>query len=180
VLFTELSIAGAFVVDIEPVHDDRGYFARLFDGQEFQRRGLAASFPQVSLSHSLRLGTIRGMHYQVSPAVEAKLVRCTRGGMHDVIIDMRRDSPTYLRHAAVELTAENHRAVYIPAMCAHGFQALEDNTETLYHIDNLYTPAAARGIRHDDPAVAITWPLPVSVVSARDRAWPLLAGEAGT
>jgi dTDP-4-dehydrorhamnose 3,5-epimerase len=174
VRFTELPIAGALVVDIEPSSDERGFFARMFDRDEFERRGLAMSFPQVSLSYSRREGTLRGLHYQVEPAPEAKLVRCTRGAMHDVVVDLRPGSPTFLRHVAVELSADNHRAIYIPAMCAHGFQALENDTETLYHIDNVYVPEAARGLRYDDPALAISWPLPVTVISEKDRAWPLL------
>ena len=173
--FTELPIGGALVVDIEPSGDERGFFARMFDRDEFERRGLATSFPQVSLSYSRLEGTLRGLHYQVAPAPEAKLVRCTRGAMHDVVVDLRPGSPTFLRHAAVELSADSHRAIYIPAMCAHGFQALENDTETLYHIDNVYVPEAARGLRYDDPALAISWPLPVTVISAKDEAWPLLS-----
>jgi dTDP-4-dehydrorhamnose 3,5-epimerase len=175
VRFTELPIGGAFVVDIEPAHDERGFFARTFDGHEFERRGLATSFAQVSISYSRRKGTLRGLHYQAQPAAETKLVRCTRGAMHDVIVDLRPDSPTYLQHAAVELTAGNRRAVYVPPMCAHGFQTIEDDTETLYQIDTVHTPEAARGLRHDDPGLGLSWPLPVALVSDRDKAWPLLS-----
>jgi dTDP-4-dehydrorhamnose 3,5-epimerase len=174
VRFTETAIGGAFVVEIEPAHDERGFFARTFDRQEFERQGLATSFAQVSISYSRQKGTIRGLHYQAEPAAEAKLVRCTRGSIHDVIVDLRPDSPTYLRHVAVVLDAQTRRALYVPPMCAHGFQALEDDCETLYQIDNVHTPEAARGVRHDDPMLAISWPLPVTVMSDKDRAWPLL------
>ena len=172
---TETAIGGAFLVDIEPAHDERGFFARTFDAQEFARHGLASAFVQVSISYNRRKGTLRGLHYQAEPAVEAKLIRCTRGSIHDVIVDLRPNSPTYLRHVAVTLDAENHRALYVPPMCAHGFQALEDDSETLYQIDTAHTPEAARGVRHDDPTLALSWPLPVTVISDKDRAWPLLA-----
>jgi len=172
--FSELPIAGVFAVDIEPARDERGFFARVFDAREFERRGLAASFVQVSISFSRTRGTLRGLHVQVAPAVEAKLVRCTRGAMHDVIVDLRPESPTFLRHASILLTAENRRAVYVPPMCAHGFQTLEDETETLYDIDAPYAPDAARGLRYDDPRLGIEWPLPISVIGDKDRTWPLL------
>jgi dTDP-4-dehydrorhamnose 3,5-epimerase len=176
--FTQLPISGAFVIDADPAEDERGFFARLIDAEEFARRGLATFFPQVSMSYSRATGTVRGLHYQVEPAPEAKLVRCTRGAMHDVIVDLRPDSPTHLQHVAVELTANNRRAVYIPRLCAHGFQTLDEHTETLYHIDNVYTPTAARGLRYDDPELGIAWPRPVSAMSEKDRSWPLLTRSA--
>lgn len=172
--FTPLPVDGAYVVDIEPVHDERGFFARIFDADAFAALGLAREFIQLSLSFSRQRGTLRGLHYQEEPAIETKLVRCIRGAMHDVIVDLRPASPTYLAHAAVELSAENRRAVYIPPLVAHGFQTLADDTETLYHIDAPYTPGAARGVRYDDPALGIGWPLPVSVINDKDRSWPML------
>jgi dTDP-4-dehydrorhamnose 3,5-epimerase len=175
VRFTELAIGGAFIIDIDPLRDERGFFARTFDRDDFERRGLVTSFAQMSISHSARKGTVRGLHYQAEPAVETKVVRCIRGAMHDVIVDLRPGSPTYLRHAAVVLDAKSHRAVYIPPMCAHGFQALEDGTETEYQIDSVHVPEAARGVRHDDPTLAVTWPLRLTVISEKDRGWPLLA-----
>lgn len=172
--FTPLSVAGAYVIDIEPAHDERGFFARIFDADGFAALGLARTFIQLSLSYSRRRGTLRGLHYQDTPAVETKLVRCVRGAMHDVVVDLRPGSPTYLAHAVVELSAENRRAVYIPPLVAHGFQTLADDTETLYQIDAPYTPDAARGVRYDDPALGISWPLPVSVINDKDRSWPLV------
>ena len=176
--FTELVIPGAFAVDIEPAHDERGFFARTFDRDEFERHGLATSFAQVSISYNRRKGTLRGLHYQAEPAPEAKLVRCTRGSIHDVVVDLRPESPTYLGHVAVVLSAESHSAIYVPPLCAHGFQVLEDDSEALYLIDTVHTPGAARGLRHDDPALALSWPLPVTVISDKDQAWPLLSGTA--
>lgn len=178
--FSPLPILGAYVVDIEPAHDERGFFARIFDADAFAARGLVREFIQLSLSFSRRRGTVRGLHYQDEPAVETKLVRCIRGAMYDVIVDLRPASPTYLGHAAVELSHENRRAVYIPPLVAHGFQTLVDDTETLYHIDAPYTPEAARGVRHDDPGLGIAWPLPVSVINDKDRSWPMLTPPRGT
>jgi len=177
VRFTETAIGGAFVVDIEPAHDERGFFARTFDPLEFERHGLATAFVQTSISFNRRKGTVRGLHYQAEPAVEAKLIRCTRGAIHDIIVDLRPGSPTYLGHVAVVLDARNRRGLYVPPMCAHGFQALEDESETLYQIDTVHTPEAARGVRHDDPMLALSWPLPVAVISEKDRAWPLLEDD---
>jgi dTDP-4-dehydrorhamnose 3,5-epimerase len=174
VRITETAIGGAFLVDIEPARDERGFFARTFDAEEFERHGLASTFVQASVSYNRRKGTLRGLHYQVEPAVETKLIRCTRGSIHDVIVDLRPHSATYLRHVAVVLDAQNHRALYVPPMCAHGFQALEDDSEMLYEIDAVHRPESARGVRHDDPTLALSWPLEVTVISDKDRGWPFL------
>lgn len=179
--FTELPLPGAYVVELQPHADERGFFARTFCAGEFAARGIESAVAQCNVSVNWRRGTVRGMHYLASPAGEAKLVRCTQGAVYDVIVDMRPDSPTYQRHAAVELTARNRVALYIPRLFAHGFQTLEDDTEVFYQMSAPHAPGHERGLRHDDPALAIAWPLPVSVISDKDRGWPLLgtAGGAG-
>ena len=166
-------LAGAYVVDHERKSDFRGFFARTFCTREFEAHGLRPTVAQCNVAFNHYRGTIRGMHYQVGPSRETKLVRCTRGAILDVIIDMRPGSPTYLRHVAVELTAENHRALYVPGMFAHGYQALTDGAEVTYQVGEFYTPGYERGLRHDDPAFGIEWPLPVSVISEKDAGWPL-------
>ncbi len=176
--FTELEIPGAYVVDLEPHANSRGFFARTFCAREFAEHGLTTTVAQVNASFNHRRGTLRGMHYQDEPALEAKLVRCVSGAILDVLVDMRPDSPTYLRHAAVELSAANRRQLYIPQRCAAGYQTLADDTEVAYQVSEFYAPGTERGLRHDDPALGITWPLPVSEISAKDLAWPLLDAEA--
>lgn len=162
----ETNIAGAWVIEPEPVHDERGWFTRVFDSAEFAERGLITSFPQHSLSFNAKRGTLRGMHYQAAPASEAKIVRCVAGAIHDVIVDLRS------REAfAVELSAENRRALYVPPHCAHGFLTLTDASEVLYLISEPYDPALARGVRWNDPAFAIQWPFEPVVISARDAAF---------
>jgi dTDP-4-dehydrorhamnose 3,5-epimerase len=177
--FTETPIEGAMVIDIEEIGDDRGYFARTYCASEFSEHGLGTMVAQANMSYNRHRGTLRGMHYQVHPAKETKLVRCPRGAIYDVIVDMRPDSSSYLTHFGVELTADNHRALYVPEMCAHGFQTLVDDTEVSYQVGAFYTPASERGARFDDPAFGIEWPLPVSVISEKDRSWPTLRVEAG-
>lgn len=172
--FSELPLPGAWLVDLEPRTDERGFFARSFCAREFADRGLEPAVSQCNVSFNRRRGTLRGMHYLAPPAREAKLVRCTSGAVHDVIVDLRPESPTYLRHVAVELSARNRTALYIPPLFAHGFQTLEDETEVFYQMSEPYVAGYERGLRHDDPALAIAWPLPVSVIAAKDRAWPLL------
>lgn len=172
--FTETAVAGVWVVDLEPHTDERGGFARTFAADEFAARGLETAVVHCNLSWSHRAGTVRGMHWQAAPAEEAKLVRCVRGAVHDVVVDVRPTSATHRAHVAVELSAATRRAVYIPPGCAHGFQTLVDDTEVTYQHSVAHTPGTERGLRHDDPALAIAWPLPVTVVSERDRAWPLL------
>ncbi len=169
--FTETNLSGAFVVELEPHRDDRGFFARAFDAAEFERRGLSGAVAQVSLSYTARRGTLRGMHF-AAPEGETKLVRCVSGALHDVIVDVRPDSATRGRHAAIELSAENRRALYIPEGFAHGFQTLADDTEVMYQIGQYFSPGSQRGHRFDDPAFGIEWPLAVTTIADKDRAWP--------
>ena len=173
-IFTETKLRGAFIIDPEPREDSRGFFARTFCEREFGERQLITCFVQCSISSNKKRGTLRGLHYQRPPACEAKLVRCTAGALHDVIVDLREDSPTYLQHIVVELTSRNRRAIYVPEMFAHGFQTLEDGTEVFYQISEHYSPEAANGVRFDDPKLGIKWPLPVEVLSDKDANWPLL------
>lgn len=172
--FTELGLQGVYLAEIEPHADERGFFARTTCEEELTAQGLIGRFPQSSVSFNLRRGTVRGMHFSAAPARETKLVRCTRGSIHDVLVDLRPASPTYLRSVSVTLSADNHRALYVPVDIAHGFQTLEDRTEILYMIDHPYLPGAARGVRWDDPALAIAWPEPVTVISERDLAFPAI------
>jgi dTDP-4-dehydrorhamnose 3,5-epimerase len=174
VKFTETTIAGVWLVDLEPIEDERGYFARTFCAAEFLEHGLDPTVAQRNVSLTRRAGTIRGLHYQVAPAAETKFVRCLRGAIHDVVVDLRDGSPTFREHVAVELSAANRRALYVPIDFAHGFQTLLDDTEVEYQMGAPYAPGTDRGLRYDDPALAITWPLPVTDISDRDRAWPLL------
>ena len=173
-IFTELALRGAFIVDMEPRKDDRGYFSRSFCREEFSRNGLETGVAQCNVSVNLRKGTLRGMHYQMPPKAEAKLVRCTRGVVHDVIVDLREGSPTFLRWEAVKLTGNSDRMVYIPEGFAHGFQTLVDDAEVFYLMFESYSPDHARGVRWDDPALGIEWPIPDPIVSERDREYPLL------
>ncbi len=173
-LFTETTLSGAYIIDLELKPDHRGSFARTFCAEEFEKHGLKPTVAQCNLSFNHKKGTLRGMHYQVLPAAETKLVRCTQGAIYDVIIDMRPESPTYLAHFGVELTAENRRALYIPEMFAHGYQALTDGAEVVYQVGEFYTPGYERGIHHQDPAFAIEWPIAVTEISEKDAAWPLL------
>jgi dTDP-4-dehydrorhamnose 3,5-epimerase len=172
-IFTETKLKGAFIIDLDLRHDDRGAFARTFCAQEFEAHGLKPTVAQCNLSFNHKAGTLRGMHYQTAPACETKLVRCTKGAIYDVIIDMRPDSETYLQHIGVELTADNRRSLYIPEMFAHGYQALTDGAEVVYQVGEFYTPGYERGLRHNDPKFAIEWPIPVTVISEKDAAWAL-------
>ena len=171
-VFTETGLSGAFIVDVERHIDERGFFARSWCNREFDQRGLNPSVVQCNVSGNKVKGTLRGMHYQVAPHAEVKLVRCTKGAIYDVIVDLRASSPTFLRHVGVELTADNHRALYIPEGFAHGFMTLQDDSEVFYQMSALYEPSAARGVRWNDPIFGIAWPLPVSVISTRDREYP--------
>jgi dTDP-4-dehydrorhamnose 3,5-epimerase len=175
--FTKTPIHGAAIVDQEPIPDERGFFARAYCAEEFRAHGLEPAIAQVNTSFNRRRGTLRGMHYQVDPAEETKLIRCIRGAIWDVIIDMRPESDTYLTHFGVHLSAENRSALYVPAMCAHGFQTLADDTDVLYQVGDFYRPGHERGLAYDDPAFAIEWPLPVSVISDKDREWPAFAAQ---
>jgi dTDP-4-dehydrorhamnose 3,5-epimerase len=174
VILTELALRGAYIVDIERLEDERGYFARSFCREEFARLGLSTEVAQCNVSVNRRRGTLRGMHYQIPPKAEAKLIRCTRGAVHDVIVDLRDGSPTARRWVATELTEGNSRMLYIPEGFAHGFQTLEDDSEVFYQMFTSYFPDHARGVRWDDPALRIAWPLPDPIVSERDRSYPLL------
>ena len=173
--FTETPLAGAFLVEMEPTADERGSFARSFCQNEFRSRGLDPVVAQCNVSHNRKRGTLRGLHYQAPPHEEAKLVRCTRGAIWDVIVDLRAGSKTRLKWFGEELTAENRRALYIPRGFAHGFQTLADDAEVFYQMSEFYHPECARGIRWDDPAIGIRWPLADPIVSERDRGLPLHA-----
>jgi dTDP-4-dehydrorhamnose 3,5-epimerase len=175
VIFTETTLSGAFIIDLERREDDRGFFARAFCQNEFTDHGLKPLIAQANVAFNKRKGTLRGMHFQFPPAAETKLVRCTRGAIVDIIVDLRPESPTYLQHVAVELSADNHRALYVPERFAHGYQVLEDTTETSYQVGEFYTPEAEGGLRHDDPRLGLTWPLPVTEITEKDRAFPLLS-----
>jgi dTDP-4-dehydrorhamnose 3,5-epimerase len=172
--FAETDLAGAFVIDLEPHDDDRGFFARAFCQHEFEDHGLNPVVAQGNLAFNRRKGTVRGMHFQVPPAAETKLVRATRGAIVDKIVDLRPESPTYLQHTSVELTEDNHRALYVPERFAHGYQALVDATETSYQVGEFYSPAHERALPHDDPRLGLEWPLPVTVISEKDRNAPRL------
>ncbi|HXC35611.1 MAG TPA: dTDP-4-dehydrorhamnose 3,5-epimerase [Candidatus Acidoferrales bacterium] len=173
--FAETRLDGAYIVELEPREDTRGFFARTFCAREFGEKGLADGFVQCSVSMTRQRGTIRGLHFQLAPATEAKLVRCTAGALYDVIVDLRPASKTYLQHIGVELTARNRRALYVPPMFAHGLQTLEDDTEVFYQISEFFAPDMARGLRFDDPKLEIKWPLPLATMSEKDRDWPLLS-----
>jgi dTDP-4-dehydrorhamnose 3,5-epimerase len=174
-IFTETALPGTFTIDVEPRRDQRGFFARTFCGDEFARRGLPAAFVQCSISFNKQRGVLRGMHYQAEPRPEGKLVRCTRGAIWDVIVDLRPDSSNYRRWVGVELTEENGRAVCAPGGFAHGFQTLVDNSEVFYQMTEFHDPELARGVRWDDPAFGIAWPLPHPILSERDAAYPDLS-----
>ena len=175
--FTETALAGAYVIELDRISDGRGFFARAFCQREFESQGLDGGIGQANLSFSETKGTLRGLHFQVAPALESKYVRCIRGSVIDVLVDMRPDSPTYLQHIKVELNDENRRALYVPAMFAHGFQTLADATEIMYMVSGFYNPEHERGVRPDDPALGIYWPLPITVQSEKDRQWPLISSN---
>jgi dTDP-4-dehydrorhamnose 3,5-epimerase len=175
-IFTETKLKGAFIVDIERLEDERGFFARSWCRRDFEEHGLNPDIAQCNVSFNVRKGTLRGMHYQVKPFEEAKLVRCTRGALCDVIVDVRPDSPTFKHHLSVELTAENRRMLFVPEGFAHGFLTLEDATEAHYQMSAFYMPDRARGFRWNDPAFLISWPAEVNVISKRDRNYPDFSG----
>jgi dTDP-4-dehydrorhamnose 3,5-epimerase len=171
-IFTETKLKDAFVVDIEKHVDERGFFARTWCADDFAAHGIDPTNAQFSVSFNKRRGTLRGMHWQIEPHAENKFVRCTRGGIYDVIVDLRADSPTYCQWVGVELTEANHRALFIPKMFAHGFITLEDNTEVFYQISERFAPESARGARYDDPAFGIDWHNKVQVIAQKDLAFP--------
>jgi dTDP-4-dehydrorhamnose 3,5-epimerase len=173
--YTGTAVAGVVIVELEERRDERGMFARVFDAEEFQAHGLEPHVAQANLSTNRTAGTLRGLHRQRRPHAEGKLVRCTAGAVLDVAVDVRPDSPTRGRHVTVELTAENRRALFVPPYVAHGYQTLVDDSEVLYLVSGRYVPGAEEGFRYDDPAFGIAWPLPVSSVSDKDAAWPLVS-----
>ncbi len=172
--FTETDIVGARVIDPAPHADERGRFMRAWCAREFADHGLDFVPVQANMGFSVRKGTVRGMHFQEAPALEAKLVRCTRGAIFDVVLDLRAESLTYGKWYGIELSAENGRMLYVPEHCAHGYQTLDECTEMYYMTSGFYTPSAVRGVRFDDPAFSIQWPLEATVVSDQDRSWPLV------
>jgi dTDP-4-dehydrorhamnose 3,5-epimerase len=171
-IFTPTDLPGAFLIDIEPRHDERGFFARTWDAVELAQHGLKNTLDQCSVSFNKALGTLRGMHYQLPPNEETKIVRCTAGAIYDVIVDLRRDSTTYRKWIGVELTAQNRRMLYIPNGVAHGFLTLSADSEVFYQSAGVFVPEAARGLRWDDPAISIAWPGAPTVISSRDREYP--------
>ena len=175
--FDTTQLDGAWLIGLEPASDNRGFFSRTFCTREFAERGLGTAFVQHSTSFPTARGTIRGMHLQREPAAEVKVVSCVRGAVYDVIVDLRKRSPTYRRWQGFELSAENRRRLYIPAGYAHGFQTLSDDAEVEYLISEFYAPDSASGVRYDDPAFAISWPLSVASISDKDRLWPDYAEE---
>jgi dTDP-4-dehydrorhamnose 3,5-epimerase len=171
VIFTETKLKGAFIIDLERRNDERGFFARAFCQNEFREHGLKPTIAQANIASNLKKGTLRGMHFQYPPAAETKLVRCTRGAILDIIVDLRPESRTYLEHIAVELNEDNMTSLYVPERFAHGYQALRDGTDTSYQVGEFYAPVAEGGLRHDDPQLGLQWPLPVSVISPKDLAF---------
>jgi dTDP-4-dehydrorhamnose 3,5-epimerase len=171
-IFVPTQIPGAFRIDPELLTDERGFFARSWCRNEFTTHGLSPRLAQCNISFNRSKGTLRGIHYQEAPSQEAKLVRCTRGVIYDVILDLRADSPTFGQHYGEFLSADDHRMLYIPEGCGHGFLTLEDSTEVFYQMSEFYAPQTARGIRWDDPAFGIDWPGEVNVMSERDRTYP--------
>lgn len=174
VIFTPTPLAGAWLIDPEPFRDERGFFARTWCAREFSERGLETDVAQRSISYNRRRGTLRGMHYQTAPHEEVKLVRCIRGSIFDVIIDLRPESPTFLEHFSVILSEENRRALYVPRQFAHGFQTLDDDTEVEYQMSEFYHSDAGRGLRWSDPAFSIDWPVPEPIILDRDDMYPLV------
>jgi dTDP-4-dehydrorhamnose 3,5-epimerase len=174
-IFTETKLRGAFIIDLDRKEDNRGFFARTFCQHEFEEHGLRPVIAQANLAFNKRKGTLRGMHFQFPPVAETKLVRCTRGAILDIIVDLRPESPTYLEHIAVELNADNYTALYVPERFAHGYQALEDMTETTYQVGEFYAPGVEGGLAPGDPDLGLSWPLPVSEISEKDAAWAPLS-----
>jgi dTDP-4-dehydrorhamnose 3,5-epimerase len=169
--FTQTNLKDAWVVELEEKPDPRGFFARSFCGKEFEEHGLKPTVAQANLSYNYKKGTIRGMHYSARPVTETKLVRCTAGAIYDVIVDVRPESPTFLQHFGIELTSKNRKALYVPEMFAHGYLTLTDDAEVVYQVGDFYQPGYERGVRYDDPAFGIKWPIPIEVISDKDKAW---------
>ncbi len=170
-IFKETELKGAFIIELEKREDVRGFFARTWCKNEFESHGLNTNFVQANMSYNKKKGTLRGMHYQISPYEEIKLVRCTKGAIYDVIIDLRPDSPTYKKWIGVELTTKNYKMLYVPENFAHGLITLDDNTEVSYQVSQFYSPGSECGARYNDPAFGIKWPLDVQVISDKDKNW---------
>ncbi|WP_339925363.1 dTDP-4-dehydrorhamnose 3,5-epimerase [uncultured Cyclobacterium sp.] len=171
-IFTETELKGAYIIDINKIADERGYFARTFCKNEFEKIGLEANIAQANMSFNPKKGTLRGMHYQVAPYEETKLVKCVSGAIFDIIVDIRKDSPTYSKWTGVELSEENNRMLFVPRGFAHGFITLEDNTAIQYMVSQFYTPGAEKGIKWDDPKFNIQWPIDIAVISEKDNTHP--------
>lgn len=170
-IFKETKLKGAFIIEPQKLTDERGFFARGWCQKEFELHGLVPRVVQANISFNYKKGTLRGLHYQVAPYQETKLVRCTRGAIYDVVVDLRPESPTYRKWVGAELTATNHHMLFVPQGFAHGYQTLEDESEVFYQVSEFYTPGAERGARYNDPAFEIQWPLEVSVISGKDASW---------
>lgn len=171
-IFTPLSIPDAVLIDLEPIEDERGFFARAWCRQESKTHCIAGDPVQINIARNHLAGTLRGLHYQLAPYAETKIIRCLCGAIFDIVVDLRPDSPTFTRWAGVELTASNHRSLFVPEGCAHGYLTLVDDTEVLYQVSTCYHPASERGVRWDDPAFGIILPAPVRIISDKDRNWP--------
>ena len=172
--FTKTKLEGAYIIELERREDSRGFFARAFCQKEFAAHGLKPLIAQANVAYNVKKGTLRGMHFQFPPAAETKLVRCTRGAILDIIVDLRPESPTYLQNTAVELNEENGRALYVPERFAHGYQTLLDKTETSYQVGEFYAPDYESGLMHNDPRLGLQWPLPVAIISDKDQKFKLL------
>lgn len=173
-IFSETALSGAYIIEPEKINDQRGSFARVWCRRELEQHGLKGDLAQSNIGFSYRKGTLRGLHFQRAPHQEVKIVRCTRGSMFDVVVDLRPESPTYKRWFGVELNDENRRMIYVPEGFAQGYMTLADNTEMNYHTSEFYSADAASGVRYDDPVIGIRWPLAVTVISEQDRNWPLI------
>ena len=176
-LFRKTDIQGVFIIEPEIIEDERGFFACSWMEDEFRERGLNPRLAQCNISFNKQRGTLRGMHFQIKPHEEAKLVRCTRGSIYDVAVDLRKDSETLYRWVAAELTEDNHQMLYIPEGFGHGYQTLSDNTEIFYQMSAYYHPESARGFRWSDPAFGIKWPMPVTMIAERDANYPLIGAD---
>lgn len=178
--FTETKLKGAFIIELKKLEDDRGFFSRAFDKQSWEAHGLKADILQANISRNKHKGTLRGLHMQLAPHAETKLVRCTRGAIYDVIVDVRPESETYKQWIGVELTADNYRMLYVPEGFAHSYITLEDDSEVLYNVTEVYTPGAEKGYRWNDPAFGIEWPIEPLIISEKDKAYPLFDAAAAT
>lgn len=176
-IFTETKLKGTYIIEPEKLEDERGFFARTWDKKTFEKKHLDSNLVQCSISHNKKKGTLRGMHYQISPFEEAKLVRCTKGKIYDVIIDLRKKSNTYLKWYSIELSENNYKMLYIPEGFAHGFQTLVDNTEVFYQMSEVFSAEHARGILWNDPLFGINWPIADPIISVKDANWPLFTSD---